>query len=158
MRRAMTLVEILIVVTLFATVAGFAAELYQRSVSVERRLGVKLDLLHHAQIASLELSRSLREASEIVAPADGSTQTRPYIVYVNAVNELMVIYVNTKGQLVQMNRTDGDRETVLGQGVARLRVHRKGHRLVNYHLFLEDQLAGEKFNLISGVTIRNSIH
>lgn len=156
--RGFTVVEILIVVVLFGTMAGFAAELYQRSVSVERRLGVKLDLLHHAQIASLQLSRSLREASEIVAPPEGSTQTRPYIIYVDELNQLMVIYVNTKGQLVQMNRSDSDKETVLGSGISRLRAHRKGHRLVNYHLFLEDAASSEKFNLISGVTIRNSIH
>lgn len=158
MRRGMTVVEILIVVVLFATVAAFASELYQRSVSVERRLGVKLDLLHHAQIGSLQLSRTLRGASEIVSPPEGATQTRPYVIFISELNELKVIYVNTRGQLVEMNRTDNDRERVLAGGIARLRAHRKGHRLVNYHLFLEDQAAGEKFNLISGVCIRNSIH
>lgn len=158
MRRGMTIVEILIVVVLFAIVAGFAGELYMRSVSVERKLGVKLDLLHHAQIASLQLSRSLRSAVEIVGPPEGATKTRPYVIFVNEMNELMVIYVNTRGQLVQQNRTDEKKETVLGSGVKQLRVHRKGHRLVNYHLFLEDTASGEKFNLVSGVTIRNSIH
>lgn len=158
MRRGFTIVEMLIVVVLFATVAAFASELYMRSVSVERKLGVKLDLLHHAQIASLQLSRALRSAVELVGPPEGATKTRPFVVFVNELNELMVIYVNTRGQLVQQNRTDGNKETVLGTGVTQLRVHRKGHRLVNYHLFLEDTASGEKFNLVSGVTIRNSIH
>lgn len=157
-RRAFTLVEILIVVVLFAICAGFAAELYIRSVDVERRLGVKLDLLHHAQIASLKMSRKLREASEIVSPPESATQTRPYIIYINELNELRVIYVNTQGQLVEMNRSDGDKEEILGRGIKQLRAHRKGHRLVNYHLNLEDQPSGEKFNLVSGICIRNSIH
>jgi len=157
MRRAFTVIEILVVVALFAIIAAFAGELYQRSVSVERRLGVKLDLLHHAQVASLTLSRSLRHAIEIVAPPEGATQTRPYIVFVNELNQLIVIYVNTQGQLVELNRTDGDRETVLGSGLGQLRAFRKGHRLVNFHLGLSDKATGESFSLISGVCIRNSI-
>jgi prepilin-type N-terminal cleavage/methylation domain-containing protein len=168
-RSAFTLVEIMIVVILFAMMAMMASELYQKSVMVERKIGVKVDLLHHAQVASLVISRELRHASEIIAPPEGAPptneaeKTRPYVVYVNEMNELMVIYVNNEGQLVRQNRNKNDEVTVLGTGVSRMRFHRKGHRLLYYHLFLEDERnpdekTREKFNLISGVTIRNSIH
>lgn len=168
-RRGFTLVEIMVVVILFSVMAMMASELYQRGVQAERKIGVKVDLLHHAQIASLQIARELRHATEIIAPPEGAPptneaeQSRPFIAYVNETNEIIVLYVNAEGQLVKQNRNKNDEVTVLGTGMGRLRAHRKGHRLLYYHLFLEDERnpdenAREKFNLISGVTIRNSIH
>jgi prepilin-type N-terminal cleavage/methylation domain-containing protein len=168
-RRGFTLVEIMIVVILFSLMAMMASELYQKSVQAERKIGVKIDLLHHAQVASLHISRELRHATEIIAPPESAPptnegdKTRPFIAYINELNEIIVIYVNNEGQLVKQNRNLNDATEVLGTGVSRLRAHRKGHRLLYYHLFLEDERnpdvnTREKFNLISGVTIRNSIH
>jgi type II secretory pathway pseudopilin PulG len=157
-RRAMTLVEIMIVVILFALAIGLAADTYLRSVSAERKLGVKIDLLHHAQVASLHVSRQLRLAVEIFAPPVGLDQTRPYLVFSDETNHLKVIHVNEKKELVELDRNANDEGRVLATGVTRFRVFRKGRRMVVYHLHLKDELAGERFNLISGACIRNNIN
>lgn len=166
MRRGMTLVETMIIVILFSLMAIMASELYQRGVFAERKLGVKIDLFHRAQIASLHLARELRHATEIVAPPEAvlpqvPAKSRSYVVFVNELNEIIVIFVNEQGQLVKQNRNKlntPEETTVLATGIKRLRVHRYGHRLVNYHVFLEDEANKEKFNLISAMAVRNSIH
>jgi Tfp pilus assembly protein PilE len=166
MRTGMTLVEIIIVVILFSLMAIMSAELYQRGVFAERKLGVKIDLFHRAQIASLHMARELRHATEIVSPPETllpqvPAKSRPYVVFVNELNEIIVLYVNDKGQLIRQNRNKlntPEENTTLATGIKRLRVHRYGHRIVNYHVFLEDENNKEQFNLISAMAVRNSIH
>ena len=154
----MTVVEMIVVVLLFSLLIGMSASTYFQSVQVERNIGAKLDLLGQAQIASLRLSNELRNATEIFAPPTHLGESRPYLIFSNDENEIIVIFVNEKKELVRLNRNKNDETKVIGHGIDRLRIYRKDRRLLNYHLhFLSDD-GKQKFDLISGVTIRNNFN
>lgn len=157
-RRGMTIIEVLVVVVLFGLAVTHTTQLYFSSVSAEKKIGVKLDLLHHAQIASLRLTKELRHAVEIFHPPVGINQTRPFVIFSNEINHLMVLFVNEKKELVLMDRTEGDKIEILGPGVTRVRFFRKQRRLLNWHIILQDQATQERFDLMSGVCIRNNFN
>jgi len=157
MRRGFTMVEILIVVSLIAVCMGFGIGLMVRGFSAEQSIGGKVQVLHEAQIASVRLSEVLHDSTELFAPPVGIGETRPFAVFANNVNELMVLYVDDKQRLVVLNRNTKEK-LVLASGVTQFRAYRRGRRLLNYHLALRDATSGEKLNFLGGVCIRNNVN
>lgn len=157
-RRAFTLVEILVVVVLLFMVIAMAAQTYFQSVSVEKSIGRKLDVLHQAQVVSIVISSELRQASELLYPPEGLDHTRPFMVFSNAYHHILVLYVNDQKELVLLDRNAADNTRILARGVTSMRVFRKNRRLVNYHLVFEDPTGQQRFDLISGMCVRNNFN
>jgi len=115
-------------------------------------------------MCDIKISREVRESIEILSPLETATpETSPVLIVLNCINELLVFYVNEKGELIRQNRTKNNQETILGKNVAAFRVFRKGRRFVNYHLEMAvDDPKGpggkRKFSLISSVTLRNNFN
>jgi type II secretory pathway pseudopilin PulG len=156
--RGFTVVEVLMVAFVMVIVATFAGGVLWRAVFAEKKLGTKIDLLHRAQMASLQIAKELRHGVEIFYPQPGLAQTRPLVVFANETNEIIALYVNEKGDLVRLNRHEGDRAETLARGVTRVRFYRKGRRLVNFHIHIKEALAGEQINLITGISLRNNFN
>lgn len=155
-RRAFTLVEVLVVIVLLGMVIAMATQTYFQSVSVEKSIGRKLDVLQQAQVVSIQLSTELRQASELLYPPEGLDHTRPFMVFASDYHHIFVIYVNENKELVLLDRNAADNTRVLGRGVKSMRVFRKNRRLVNYHLVFEDPTGTQRFDLVSGMCIRNN--
>ena len=153
-RHAFTLVEIMVVVGLIALVMGYGISTMVRGFSAEQSIGGKVQVVHGAQIASVRLSEVLHDATELFAPPPGLTETRPFAVFANSVNELMVLYVDDKQRLILQNRNTREKQ-VLATGVEKFRAYRRGRRVLNYHLAFKDATSGEKLNFLGGVCIRN---
>ena len=153
-RRGFTMVEIMVVASVVVTLFVFAISLMVRGFSAEKSIGGKLQVVHEAQIASVRLSEILHDATELFAPALAIDETRPFAVFANHSNELMVLYVDDKQRLMLLNRNTTEKQS-LASGVTRFRAYRRGHRLLNYHLTLRDATTGELLNLLGGVCVRN---
>ena len=152
--RGFTIVEIIVVASVVVIVLGFAIALMVRGFSAEKSIGGKVQVVHDAQIASVRLSECLHDATELFAPAVAINETRPFALFANHVNELMLLYVDDKQRLTLLNRNTKEKQ-VLASGVTRFRAYRRGHSLLNYHLTLRDATTGELLNLLGGVCIRN---
>ena len=155
--RGFTVVEIVIVMCLFVVVAGFAFSIMVRGFSAEKSIGSKVQLVHEGQMASVRLSELLHDATELFAPAVAIGETRPFALFANHVNELMLIYVDDQQRLILLNRNTKEKQ-VLATGVQRFRAYRRARRLLNYHLDLVDVTTGEKLDLLGGVCIRNNLN
>ena len=149
------MVEILIVASLLVVAIGFSISIMVRGFSAEKSITGKVQVVHDAQIATVRLSEILHDATELFAPAVATPESRPFAVFSNHVNELMVLYVDKKQRLMLQNRNTGEKQS-LASNVARFRTYRRGRRLLNYHLEVRDATTGEKLNLLGGVCIRNN--
>ena len=156
-RRGFTIVEILIVALLLVLSAGFGITLMVRGFSAEQSIGGKVQVVHEAQMASLRLSESLHDATELFAPAIGGAESRPFALFSNHVNELVFVYVDDKQRLIMLNRNTKEKQ-VLATGCTRFRVYRRGRRLLNYHVALRDANSGEKLSFLGGVCVRNNLN
>ena len=160
-RRGITVVEVLLVVVFVSVIGIVTWRFLIQGTRGSVKLTAKLDLQRRARMASLRITREIQQGVEVLHPRLGESRTTPIIVFLNAVHELIVLYVDERSRLVRLNRSKGDEETVLAENVQRLRAFRKGRRLLNYHIFLEaDEAQGRKqrFNLISGATLRNNFN
>lgn len=153
--RGFTMVEIMVVTSLVIVAITFGFSLMVRGFSAEKSISGKVQVVHEAQLATVRLSEVLHDATELFAPAVDIGESRPFAVFSNHVNELMVLHVDRQQRLVLWNRNTGEKQP-LASGVVRFRAYRRGRRVLNYHLELKEATSGEKLNLLGGVCIRNN--
>lgn len=156
-RSAFTTVELIVVTLLFTLVLGGIIELYRRTSRAEIVIGGKLASAHACQFASVEVSRRLRQAHEIFAPPVGLAEARPYLIFADQLQQLTMVHINERSDLVLWNRNTGERD-VLATNVIRFRAHRMGEKLVTLHFRARDPRTGETFSLLTGVSPRNTVH
>ena len=164
--KGVTLIELIFVVLLFSVVTYTMWRVFITGTRTSTRLTQSVTLAASARMCDTKIIRELRSSVEILSPVeilDTGAKSSPILVILNELNELIVFFVNKKGELIKQNRVKDNEEEVLGKNVSAFRVFRKGRRLVNYHLELSvDDPKGpdgkRKFSLISSVTIRNNFN
>ena len=155
MRRGFTIIELLIVFAVFSIVLVFVVDMYTRSARADLSITAKMDMLQVGQMAKVVLTREVKQATEILVPPLGINTTRPYLIFTNGLNQLVVIYVTPDNQLVEEIRSNSSTR-VLARGVTQFRAFRKDYRLVNIHVRLANSQTGDKLSFLTGIHVRNS--
>ena len=163
-KGAFSLTEALMVFLIFALVAATVWEIFISGSRNTSRLSKTVELASQARICDTKIQRELRCSVKIISPqvrAPSEAKSSPVLIFLNQLNELIVLYVNDDGELRRQNRTKACTESILAKNVSAFRVFRKGRRLVNYHLELsmkdhQHSSGTRRFSLLSSVTLRNN--
>jgi len=111
---AFTLIELLIAIALMSLLLAMTSPIFFYSKKSNEMMK-ELDIYHISRKVNHEISSELKRAVKILYPPSKFARKRVAVnqlIYTNSLNQVVVIYVNKKHQLIKVNYDDIENNTI----------------------------------------------
>lgn len=160
--RGFTFVEIIVFLVIFVMLIGMVTGVFtwmrHSDTSMKR-----LDLLHQLRNSSFHISEQLSYSTGIIFPPEqdpSSGQDAHQVVFKNAANEILVLYLNESGRLIMLNWTTKAVRVLTGDTIE-FNARRPSRDYLEYSVKIKEKSQGshqaKEFSLAGSVRIRNVI-
>ena len=160
-KNGFTLIEVLIAFAVIGLIFSFIYPVIQYSRQATTTM-TKLDAYHDARRVDQEVFNELKFGAGILYPPSHElglvTDWYPQLVFRNHLNQIIMLYVNTKDKLIMFNydNVKGSKLSlgkILGSEVKELVVRRNGSSVIEYKLTFE--IEKKDFIISNRVTLVN---
>ncbi|NLI78779.1 MAG: type II secretion system protein [Candidatus Riflebacteria bacterium] len=158
-RAGFTVTELIIGVVVFAILMSMTLSVFigmRQSVDGMHRL----DIFHDLRSTSRALTDKLAAGNQVLFPPDDG-QPHHQLFFLNRINEVTVIFLDPKGQLVMLNcdrarKNEPDALQVLARKSIEFTVVREGDTYLSFKIRILDA-KGFEFSLTDGISLKNII-
>jgi len=159
-RTAATFIEMVVYLLLFSILLGGVGGVFLWMKHSQSSMA-RLDVLHQLRSSSFRLSEQLSYAVDVIFPPEQPLgQAFHQLVFRDAANEIIVLFLNRKRQLVQLNwtRTSPGNPSIqpLTDDAVQFVVRRPTEFYVEYDVRVMDEKKRE-FSLTNSVRLKNRV-
>ena len=158
-RSGATAVEMVVYLLIFGLLLTGSLAYFQWARNAQSGMK-RLDVLHQLRISCYQVAEEISFGSHILFPPVGLDRPCRQVAFKNNANEIVVVYVNEKGQLMLYNVMKKSRgkpyQKMLTGNAIDFSVTRPANHYVEFELTIADE-SGKTFQLANSARLRNTL-